>query len=123
MKKKILVIDDELDVSGLLKIRLEANNFDVATAADGEEGLEKAEQERPDLIILDVMMPKMDGYTFVREIRTYEHLRQIPIIILTAKEGMKDLFAIEGVCDYVNKPYEIDDLLKKIHKNMKKDGA
>ena len=119
MNKKILVIDDEEDVLKLLKMRLEGYHFDVITAADGEEGLNKSAAEKPDLIIVDVMMPKMDGYTFAREMKANPAVKDIPIIVLTAKEGLKDLFEMEGVSDYITKPYEVKDLLDKIHKNLK----
>ena len=113
-KKKILVIDDELELVDMLKIRLEANNYEVVAAVDGEEGMEKAKSEKPDLIILDIMMPKKDGYTFIKEMRTEQGIKSTPVIILTAKEKMKDLFAIEGVKDYIVKPFESAELLEKI---------
>ncbi len=119
MGKKILVVDDEADVAKLLKIRLEGHQFEVVLASDGNEGLDKAEAEKPDLILLDVMMPTMDGYTFVREMKSNPNTKDIPIIVLTAKPGMKDLFEMEGARDYITKPYEIDDLLSKINKHLK----
>lgn len=122
MGNKILLIDDDADLRNLTKIRLQAFGFDVALACDGEEGLVVADREKPELIIVDVMMPKMDGYTFVREIKTINHLKDIPIIVLTSKTGMKDLFEIEGVLEYMTKPYEVDELYQKIHKCLKKSS-
>lgn len=116
---KILVIDDEPDIIKVLTSRLQANNYEVVTAANGEEGLEKLKNENPDLIILDILMPQMDGYTFVKRLKKTG--REVPIIVLTAKQGMKDLFAIEGITDYVVKPFNADELLKKIEKNLRKE--
>src|SRR3989338_1841917 len=103
MNKKILVIDDEPEMTELLKSRLESQSYEIITAHDGEEGLEKARYEKPDLIILDVLMPKMDGYTFVRELKVEEATKGIPVIVLTAKRRMQDLFKLEGIHDYILK--------------------
>jgi len=116
VQKRILTIDDEPDVRAMLKARLESKSYEVIAAADGEEGLEKVEYERPDLIILDVMMPRMDGYTFIREMRNRYPDLKIPIIVLTAKDKLKDLFEIEGIGDYLTKPYDAQELLQKIEK-------
>jgi CheY-like chemotaxis protein len=118
VNKKILVIDDDADDRSLMKMRLETHHYDVVLAENGAEGLIKAESEKPDLIIVDVMMPEMDGYTFVREIKTIESLKEIPIIVLTSRTGMKDLFEVEGVRDYVTKPYEPEELIQKIQKYL-----
>ncbi|MDD5432123.1 MAG: response regulator [Candidatus Omnitrophica bacterium] len=114
-KKKILVVDDEPSLVEMLKMRLELNDFNVVTASDGQEGMLKAKSEKPDLILLDILMPNMDGYSFVREIKADESLRNTNVIVLTAKAGMKDLFAIEGIKHYVEKPFEYSDLLAKIN--------
>ena len=122
-KKKILVIDDELELVDMLKIRLEANNYEVVTAGDGEEGMAKAKSEKPDLIILDIMMPKKDGYTFIKEMRAEQGIKSTPVVILTAKAKMKDLFAIEGAKDYIVKPFEATELLEKIARYFKNTGS
>ncbi len=114
IKKKILVIDDEPTFVKMITARLSANNYEVVTAPNGEEGLRLTEVEKPDLIVLDVMMPMMDGYTFVRELKAAGC--DTPIIMLTAKEKMEELFKIEGVDDYMVKPYEPEVLLQKIKK-------
>ena len=111
---KILVIDDDPTMVSALQERLEANRYAVITALDGEVGLEKAEREKPDLIILDVVMPTMDGYTFVRQLRTKPGTGKIPVIILSGREKMRDLFELEGINDFLIKPYQAQDLLKKI---------
>ncbi len=113
-KKKILIVDDEAEMLQVLKVRIEADNYIVLTASNGEEGLEKTKNEKPDLILLDILMPKKDGYTFVKEIKADDNLRNIPIIMLTGKAEMKDLFAIEGIKDYILKPFDDVELMKKI---------
>ena len=114
--KKILVVDDEPSVLKILTRRLEINQYEVLTATDGLEGLDRAMTEQPDLIISDIMMPNMDGYTFVRKVRAHPQLSRVPVIILTAKDKMQDLFVFQGVkdCDYIVKPFESDELLNKI---------
>ena len=81
--KKILVVDDEKPISDIIKFNLEKEGYEIVTAFDGEEALEKVEEESPDLIVLDVMLPKIDGLEVVREVRK-KH--SIPFIIVTAKE-------------------------------------
>ncbi|OGX08695.1 MAG: hypothetical protein A2Z88_11565 [Omnitrophica WOR_2 bacterium GWA2_47_8] len=115
---KILVIDDDATLTKLLDARLSANGYEVVIAKDGAEGLEKYKKEKPDLIILDIEMPKMDGYTFVLEFKQIASLRDTPIIMLTAKEAMREIFAIEGINDYIVKPFDMDDLLNKIKKHL-----
>ncbi len=120
MAKKILVIDDEAGVLKLIATRLEANKFVVVTAVDGAEGLEVAKREKPDLIILDIQMPKMDGYSFVRELKKISDLQSIPIIVFTAKDKMQDLFKVEGIKDYIVKPFDAEVLLAAIKKHLPK---
>jgi CheY-like chemotaxis protein len=120
MAKKILVVDDDPITLRLVESELVSYNYKVVTASDGKEGLEKARNQMPDLIVLDIIMPKMDGYTFVREIKADSSLKHIPIIILTAKDKMKDLFEIEGIEDYLVKPFNPQDLLNRIETYFKK---
>ena len=119
MGKKILVVDDEPQLLRMLKTRLAANGYDVVTAEDGTSGLERWQTEKPDLILLDIMMPQMDGYTFIQESKGRSDLNPVPIIIITAREGMEDLFQMEGINDYIVKPFNDADLLKKIRKHLK----
>lgn len=112
--KKILIIDDEPDFVKMLKMRLEFSGYEVAIAFDGDEGLEILRKEIPDLILLDIMMPNKDGYTFLLDMKKDERTREIPVIALTAKAGMKDLFELEGAKDYIVKPFESEHLLAKI---------
>ncbi|MDP3722330.1 MAG: response regulator [Candidatus Omnitrophota bacterium] len=118
-QKKILVVDDEQQLALALKIRLQANGYAVVVAHDGQQALELVEKEHPDLIILDVLMPVMDGYSCLRELNTRLGRGKIPILILTARERMKDLFELEGVADYVIKPFDHDDLLLRIDRALK----
>ena len=112
--KKILVVDDEPEFVDMLKIRLEANDYAVVTAANGKEGVEKAAAEKPDLILLDILMPEMDGYSALKELKANNQTRGIPVIVVTAKSKMQGLFLVEGINDYVVKPFEADDLLLRI---------
>jgi DNA-binding response OmpR family regulator len=119
MSKKILVIDDEPDVIHMIKARLEKNQFTVVTASDGVEGLQKVDDESPDLIVLDVMMPKMDGYTFIKQLKVKQQSNLTPVIVLTAKGQLKDMFEMEGVSDYLTKPFQGHELLDKINLHVK----
>ncbi len=114
--KKILIIDDEPHIVKMVESRLKMNDYEVVSAFNGREGLNKVHDETPDLIILDVMMPKMDGYTFVRELKKEKN--ETPVIVLTAKTGMADLFEMEGVVAYIQKPFETEDLLKIISRAL-----
>lgn len=116
MSKKILVIDDEPEIVTVLRMRLESQKYSVVAANDGIEGLKKVSEEKPDLIILDILMPRMDGFTFLLELKKVHPDHAVPVIVLTAKEMMSDLFKLEGVHDYVLKPFEADDLLARIRK-------
>ncbi len=119
MPKKILVIDDDPVISELLKNRLEKQNYSVVVAHNGEEGLVRFKSESPDLIILDIKMPKMDGYTFLLEFKKAIDVKTVPIIVLTNKDTMQDLFKLEGVRDYILKPFKMEELLKKIEGYLK----
>ena len=124
MSKKILLIDDEEDILTTVSARLESGGFTVISAKDGEEGLDLFTKEKPDLILLDVMLPGMGGYQMLQKLKekTKQHgVKRIkpPVIILTAKgEGVKDLFEMEGITDYIVKPFESKDLLNRIKKAL-----
>ncbi len=113
-KKKILLIEDEKDMVYALTLQLESSGYEIIAAHDGQEGLKKAQEEMPDLIILDIMLPKKDGYTFFLELKKHRTIKSIPVIVLTAKPGMKDMFKIEGVKEYITKPFANTYLLAKI---------
>jgi chemosensory pili system protein ChpA (sensor histidine kinase/response regulator) len=118
MPKTILVADDDKILTKLLKKYLEDHALDVLVANDGEEALQKLEHTRPDLIVLDIQMPKVNGYSFLFEMRKLEQCAQIPVIILTCKEEMEEIFRVEGVKEYIVKPVSNEDLLNKIKKHL-----
>ena len=120
-KKKILVVDDEAELVDLVKIRLEAAGYDVVKAYDGQEGLEKAKSEKPDLILLDIMMPKMDGYKVCGLLKMDARFKKIPVILFSAKAQKEDeQIAKEVGADlYVTKPFEATVLLSKIQDLIK----
>lgn len=104
---RILVADDEPALVKLLSFILERDSHEVRTAADGQEALNAIEAERPDLIILDVMMPVMDGFSLSARLQANAALRSIPIIILSANPSMKDMFQPhENVVRFVEKPFD-----------------
>lgn len=118
MAKKILIIDDETGLVEMLKMRLEANGYEVISAYDGQEGLEKAKSENPDLIILDLMLPKLDGYKVCRMLKFDDKYKKIPIIMFSARtqDADKKMGMEVGADDYVTKPFEPKDLLDRIKK-------
>jgi len=121
-KDRILVIDDEPDLLSLAKARLELAGYEVLTASDGEEGLEKARTSAPDLILLDLMLPKMDGFEVCEALKIDEKYKHIPIIILTVKFQPVDIrFAKAlGADAYITKPFEGKELVEKIRELIKK---
>lgn len=118
MAKKILVVDDERDLVGFINARLKANGYDVVTAYDGMEALQKANEERPDLILLDVMMPAGDGFDVCQKLKSQNETANIPVIFLTAKTLDKDerLGLGLGAEYYLKKPFEAKELLDVISK-------
>lgn len=113
---KILVIDDEKMVSELIKAKLEREGFEVALAGDGLEGLKAIPSVRPDLIILDILMPRMDGFQFYKELKQNEETRHIPVLVMTARGAMRDSFEGLGVESFLSKPFEPDELIDQINK-------
>ena len=112
--KKVLLVDDELDFVDVLRERLEAHNYNVIPAYDGEEALEKVKEEKPDLIILDIILPKISGFDVCRKLKIDEKYKKIPIIMLTAKFQTNDIkFGMAmGADSYITKPFEPQALLK-----------
>ena len=120
--KKILIIEDDYSVlSGIVDL-LEAKEYSVFTASDGKEGVKIAKEILPDLIICDVMMPKLDGYAVIKELSGYTPTSFIPFIFLTAKAEMKDLREGMnlGADDYITKPYDAPVLLRSVEKRLQK---
>lgn len=120
--KKILVVDDEPDVASLLTLMLKSQGYNVISAGDGQEALEKARGENPDLILLDIMLPRLDGYKVARMLKFDENFSHIPIIMLTAKIQERDRqTGLEmGANDYVTKPFDTAALLGKIKDLLEK---
>jgi len=116
MAKKILVVDDEPDIIMMAEMRLEAAGYEVIKAVDGQEGLDMAKAEAPDLIILDVMMPKMDGYKVCGLLKADTRYNKIPIIMFTAKAQDEDreMSKEVGANAYINKPLKADEMLTTI---------
>ena len=121
--KKILIIEDEKDLIELLKIELESESYCVSYAYSGEEGLEKYHQEQPDLIILDLMLPKINGYEVARVIRRDHNDEKTCILMLTAKTEDADRIVgrLRGAQEYMPKPFDVYTLLKKI-RNLLGEG-
>lgn len=115
-KKRILIVDDEKDLVEMLTLRLEASNYEALRAYDGREALDKAKKEKPDLIILDLMIPKIDGYKVCRMLKFDEKYKHIPIIMFTARAQGEDRKLGEevGADAYITKPFEPQALLAKI---------
>ena len=116
MTQKILIIDDEQDIVETLQFTLETEGYECHTAFDGEEGLRLAKELFPDLIILDVMMPKMNGFKICRLLKYDNAYKNIPIIMLTARSQDEDKSLGEetGANEYVTKPFELEDIIQKI---------
>jgi two-component system alkaline phosphatase synthesis response regulator PhoP len=121
-KNKILVVDDEVDLVETLRFPLEMEGFNVLVSYNGEDALNKARKENPDLILLDLMLPKLDGYKVCRLLKFDERYKHIPILMLTAKTQQKDklLGQETGADEYITKPFEIDELMKKIKAYLNK---
>jgi two-component system phosphate regulon response regulator PhoB len=116
IRKRVLMIEDERQLTDVLRYNLERDGYEAAIAHDGQEGLRKAQAQLPDLILLDLMLPGMDGLQVCRELRGNERTRRIPIIILTAKAEETDQivgFAM-GADDYVTKPFSPKVLLQRV---------
>ncbi len=114
MKKlKILIVDDDPAIRKFVRANLEARDYEVFLAMDGEEGIKLTEQELPDLILLDIMMPKVDGFEVCRRVREWS---QVPIIMLSAREGEADKVQCldSGADDYLTKPFSLKELLSRI---------
>jgi DNA-binding response OmpR family regulator len=117
-KDKILIIDDEPDFVETLTLMLQARNYDVVTALDGAEGLSKVRTEHPDLTILDIMMPGMNGYEVCQKLKTSNDTKSMPVIILTAKGERESVIKARKVKadDYIVKPFNLPTLINKVSK-------
>lgn len=120
MSKKILVVDDEVLTTELAKTFLEKHGFDVVIAADGESGLTLAEAENPDLILLDVMLPSMDGFAVCKKLKENEKFKDTPILMFTARGLSSDIEKGEtvGADEYIVKPFSGKALVETIRKHL-----
>jgi DNA-binding response OmpR family regulator len=128
-KARILLIDDDIDFVEATKTVLESKPYEVIVAYEGNEGLRKASEEKPDLIILDVIMPVKDGFTAAEQLKKDTELSKIPVIMLTAYAGMRGETSVPvsaGLTldaeDYIDKPVSPDELLRRVEKQLKKAG-
>ena len=119
MDRKILIVDDEKNIVEIIAFNLKKEGYQVIKAADGEEGVKMAMEENPDLILLDIMMPKMDGYEACKKIR---EKKNTPIIMLTARaEELDKVLGLElGADDYVTKPFGVRELMARVKANLRK---
>ena len=119
--KKILIVDDEVDLVETVRYPLEMEGFNVLVSYNGEDALSQARKEKPDLILLDLMLPKLDGYKVCRLLKFDERYRNIPILMLTAKTQEKDkaLGMETGANDYITKPFDLDKLMEKVKGYLK----
>ena len=113
---RILLVDDEPDLIDTIQCRLEANSFDVVIASNGQEGLAKAAEEKPDLILLDTNMPIMNGHEMLEHLKKDPGLKNIPVIMCTALCEAQDVATAMsyGISDYVTKPFDYTNLIEKI---------
>jgi two-component system alkaline phosphatase synthesis response regulator PhoP len=120
--KKILLVDDEVDLVETVRFPLEMEGYQILVSHNGEDALNQARKEKPDLILLDLMLPKLDGYKVCRLLKFDERYKHIPIIMLTAKVQERDKFLGKetGADEYITKPFDIEFLVKKVKAYLKK---
>jgi DNA-binding response OmpR family regulator len=125
MKRKILVVDDEDDILNFLELVLREKGYEVVTATGGQEALTRAQLEKPHLVLLDIMMPQMDGWEVLRLLRVDEETAHIPVAMLSARTEAKDRVQglQEGAIDYICKPFSLQELLAKIETIFGLPGA
>ncbi len=117
-KKRVLLVDDEEDLVAALSVRLEASGFEVLVAKDGLEALKRSRTDNPDLIVLDLMLPKMDGYKVARLLKFDKRYSHIPILILTARgeDSDREMSRKVGADDYMVKPFASTELISRLRK-------
>jgi two-component system alkaline phosphatase synthesis response regulator PhoP len=120
MDQKVLVVDDEPDLLRMIEIRLKANQYRVFCACDGKTGLEIAGREHPDLILLDIMMPVMNGIETLRALKQTSETSSIPVIMLSQKKETHSILEAKGLgaSDYILKPFSTKDLMRSIEKHI-----
>ncbi|MDD5729819.1 MAG: response regulator [Candidatus Omnitrophica bacterium] len=121
---KILVIDDEPNIVKVVESRLKANGYEIISASNGKDGLQKAKEAKPDLILLDISMPEMNGHEVLKKLREDEITKSIPVIMLTGKTETEDVVKSVrdgGALDYILKPFVATSVLKKINSAIRFD--
>jgi len=115
-KGRVLVVDDEKEVCHLIKDMLENKGYEALTAYDGEEGLKKAVAEHPNLVLLDVMLPGIDGFEVLDRLKRDSNTRSLPVLMVSAKRDSDSLFKARdlGSDDYITKPFTVQELLKAV---------
>ena len=122
---RILVVDDERDIRNLLKQVLEHTGYEVETATNGREALEMVDRSLPDLMLLDIMMPEIDGWEVCRQVKSKQKSRGVPIILLTVRNQALDKVVgmeVVGADDYVTKPFDLDELLARVEQQLRLKG-
>lgn len=121
MSSTILVVDDDPNSLDIVRTFLESRGYTVATASDGKEALAKLEEVQPAIILLDVMMPGMDGWEVARVIKNHPHFREVRVVMLTARSDFADKHEglRAGADDYIVKPIRLDELGKRVERNLK----
>jgi CheY-like chemotaxis protein len=122
-KRRILIVEDQPILSNMLKMRLEAHHYEVHTAGDGEEGIRKAYQQKPELILLDIMLPRIDGYQVCQRLKSDPRSQDIPIILLSGRtpQEIEEVGKRVGADAFFSKPFEAEELLKKIEELVHKE--
>jgi two-component system alkaline phosphatase synthesis response regulator PhoP len=122
-RPKIILVDDDVDLVKVMRGALESKAYEVVVAYNGKEGLERARKEKPDLVVLDIMMPVADGFVFAEQFRKDSSLAKIPVIALTSfSESLGQPFVFE-VAEYILKPIKPKDLVAKIEEFLKRTGS
>ena len=124
-KPKVLLVDDEPDLVQMVSLRLKAAGYEVTTALDGQQALDRVKESKPDLMILDLMLPKLDGYKVCRLLKFDERTKEIPVLIFTARAQEQDIkLATEcGADAYLTKPFEAKTLLEKLQDLLAAKGT
>jgi two-component system alkaline phosphatase synthesis response regulator PhoP len=124
-KIKVLIVDDEPDLVQTLQDRLEMNGYSIITAGNGKEGLEKAVQEKPDIVLLDVIMPIMDGLEMLEALKNHPDGAACGVIMLTARSQRQDIVRAKtcGIQDYIVKPFDLGELIEKIENVLERHKA
>jgi two-component system alkaline phosphatase synthesis response regulator PhoP len=122
-RPKILLVDDDVDLVTVMRGALESKAYEVIVAYNGQEGLEKAKKEKPDLVVLDILMPVADGFIFADQFRKDPSLAKVPVLALTSFSGaLGQPFAFD-VSEYISKPIKPRDLVAKVEEFLKKAGS